>query len=111
MQTMPLLERAYPGHFLFREHPLFRQDAHFNMYQEEDDSALWTAWAALVTETHDSVLEHKKRLEFSASYPPWYPDEGLAARARAIGATWATEKADGCEIADPVKVQAGKRQV
>lgn len=81
------------------------------MYAAEEATTSWLTWSRLVIETFDSVLDHKSRLTYAASFPPWQAEPQLAQRAAAFGAKWATSRVDATDRADPFKAQAAKRKV
>ena len=110
MQVLPLIERVYPKHFVFMEHPAFKPAA-CNMIQQEEDEQRWTIWCRLVIEAYDGVLEHKSRLEFSARFPPWQAHPQLAQRAASFGALWSTTRGDAATKADPFTAQAARRKI
>lgn len=108
MQTLPLLERSYPGYWIFEEHPLFRDDSGF-----VDAEGVWDKWARLAALAHDSALEHKRvsaLVHGASSCAPYKPDRELALFALHQGATWASDRVSAVDEADPIKAVARQLQ-
>lgn len=101
MQALPMVERVYPGHWVFEEHPLFNDET--GVFDVE---GRWDSWSRLAAMTYDAAEEHQRvsALVYGATAcAPFKPSHELARLAMQLGATWAADRLSAVEAADPVK--------
>jgi hypothetical protein len=100
VQTLPLLEKAYPQHWVFNEHPLFKDEDGL-----ADLDGLWDRWARLALLATSSVREHLRLAQSvhgADACPPFMPNRQLAVLAADFGATWATDRVSSLAKMDPI---------
>jgi hypothetical protein len=100
VQTLPLLEKAYPQHWVFNEHPLFKDEDSL-----ADLDGLWDRWARLALLATSSVLEHLRLAQSvhgADACPPFMPNRQLAVLAADLSATWATDRVSSLATMDPI---------
>jgi hypothetical protein len=100
VQTLPLLEKAYPQHWVFNEHLLFKDEDGL-----ADLNGLWDRWAQLALLATSSVREHLRLAQSvhgADACPPFMPNRQLAVLAADFGATWATDRVSSLATMDPI---------
>jgi hypothetical protein len=89
-QGLPILEKLYPRHWIFKEHPSL--DAIEDPWSDESVHRTWADWSQLQWDTFCHVSEHVKQSESCGLHaqrtPDFAPPPVLLQLALRIGATW-----------------------
>lgn len=90
VQGLPIVEKMYPGHVVFTEHPSLCSAG--DVTANDGDYDTWRLWCKLQWETYCLVTEHLSKAEQSgvhaAATPSFTPPSALCNMAQNIGARW-----------------------
>jgi hypothetical protein len=107
MQCLPILQRTFPGHWLFFKHPLFKPECN------HQDRALWNKWSAVQVAVYTDVSQHYDAQMVAGMMPselqPYLPAHQLDEQLRDVGGKWDFEDKTPRASADPCKWMALKQ--
>lgn len=90
LQGLPILEKLYPRHWIFKEHPSL--DAIDQLWTDESAHCTWALWSQLQWHTFCHVSEHLERSEGCGLHaqrtPDFSPPPALLQAALQVGAKW-----------------------
>jgi hypothetical protein len=90
LQGLPIVEKIYPSHVVFREHPSLCSAG--DVTADDRAYTAWELWCKLQWETYTLVTEHLARAEctgiHAAATPPYTPPSALRQMAETIRAKW-----------------------
>jgi hypothetical protein len=90
LQGLPILEKLYPAHWIFKEHPSL--DAAGTLCADDAAHNTWADWSVLTWDTFCHVSEHVQKSEACGLHiqgtPDFSPPPALLQGACSLGAKW-----------------------
>ncbi len=107
VQGLPILERMYPKHWIFREHPRL-----VAIGLDDPEHNVWEDWSRLTWDTFCHVSEHLQKSEecglHSQRTPDFSPSPALLQGALRLGAIWTQWDRTPAEKLNPGLAMASK---